>query len=235
VRTAAGACRARAGQWLIAPPGERWQQTSVDCQLLSVCFVWQWIFGRELFPLAGGVKLESGDVPGLKSTGVRLAKKVESHFPGTRSELPELSGPITAHLQLQADFNTWLSEYYHAMTRHGERPCLMTLDARVEEAVRMLDRPDRDAPRPAALAKHLGLSPSQLNRLFLRQLGTTLHGYGERQKLASARMLLGGSGLSVKETSFRLGFLSPQHFSRWFRRQAGTSPTQLRRASVPMI
>jgi transcriptional regulator GlxA family with amidase domain len=105
----------------------------------------------------------------------------------------------------------------------------------VDEAVQIMDRPGGHALRPAELCRQLGLSQSQLNRLFLRELGTTVHGYGEQQKLASARMLLGGSNLSVKETAFRLGFMSPQHFSRWFRKHSGVSPTQLRKTQGTMI
>jgi len=235
VRTASGLCSANAGQWLIAPPGERWQQTSTDCKILSICFVWQWIFGRELFPLERGMKLASEDVPGLKTLGLRLAKTKEQLFRGSGNDLPRLSGIIEAHLKLQTDFTAWLVQYSSAMRHLEVRPCLMTLDPRVEEAVQILDRPGKNLLRPAELSKQLGVSQSQMNRLFLRQLGTTVHGYCERQKLASARMFLGGSGLSVKETAFRLGFISPQHFSRWFRKRSGISPTQLRKANAPMI
>jgi AraC-like DNA-binding protein len=235
VRTAGGLCSAHDAQWLIAPPGERWQQTSTDCLLLSICFVWQWIFGHELFPLQSGVKLESGDFPGLKTRGFRLAKQEEHLFPGARNELPQRSGSLEAHLKLQTDFTAWLVQFSNAMAHHRIRPCLMKLDPRVEEAVQILSRPEGNRLRPTELSKQLGVSQSQMNRLFLSQLGTTVHGYCERQKLASARIFLGGSGLSVKETAFRLGFRSPQHFSRWFRKHSGFAPTQLRRANTTMI
>lgn len=207
----------------------------MDCKILSICFIWQWIFGRELFPIQSGVKLAGEDVPHLKTMGFRLAKKEEQLFPGSRNNLPQLSGTIDAHLKLQSDFDAWLVHFSRAMMQQDIRPSLMTLDPRVEEAVRILDRPGRNLPRPAELSKQLGVSQSQMNRLFLRQLGTTVRGYCERQKLASARMFLGASGLSVKETAYRLGFLSPQHFSRWFRKRSGISPTQSRLANAPMI
>ncbi len=92
-------------------------------------------------------------------------------------------------MKLQANFSAWLIQYASAMQRQGIRPNLMTLDPRVEEAMRLLDRGGRNLPRPAELSKQLGASLSQLNRLFLRQLGMALRGYGERQKLASAQML----------------------------------------------
>jgi AraC-like DNA-binding protein len=235
VRTAGGVCSANAGQWLIAPPGERWQETSLDCQILSICFVWQWIFGRELLPITSGMKLESTSAPGLRTIGLRLARTVERLFPKSQTSLPERSGSVDAHLELQQNFDAWLVHFYRAMLRHGVRPTLMSLDPRVEEAVQILDRPGGNALRPAELARQLGASQSHLNRLFLRDLGTTVRGYVERQKLASARMLLGGSRLSVKETAFRLGFTSPQHFSRWFRQRAGIAPTQVRQADAAMI
>jgi len=235
VRTAAGQVSAGVGHWLMAPPGERWQQTSEDCKILSVCFVWQWIFGYELFPLQAGLKLAAADAPLLKSAGLRLAKTQENSFPGSRNDLPRQTGAIGAHLKLQTDFNAWLAHYATAMMRQGIRPCLMTLNPRVEEALQMLDRPGRNLLRPAELSKKLGVSQSQMNRLFSRQLGMTVHEYCRRQKLALARMHLSGSELSVKEIAFRLGFISPQHFSRWFRQHSGTSPTQMRQSGVPMI
>lgn len=67
-----------------------------------------------------------------------------------------------------------------------------------------------------------------LQKLLVRE-------YCERRKLAAARGFLIASDLSVKETDFRLGFRSPQHFSRWFRARAGLSPSGLRRNGDPVI
>ena len=155
--------------------------------------------------------------------------------PRSRSGLPKRNGSIETHLKLQTAFDAWLIDYSSVMLQTGIRPCLMTLDHRVEEAVQMLDCRGRNLLRPTELSKKLGVSRCQMNRLFVRELGMTLREYWERQRFASAQMFLNGSDLSVKETAFRLGFISPQHFSRWFRKRSGVSPTQLRKESVPMI
>ena len=235
VRTDRSIGSARAGQWLIAPPGERWQETSTDCKILSICFVWQWIFGRELLPLEAGVTLESTDVPGMRTAALRLTRAAERLFPKAGTNLPQSSGAVDAHLEMQQNFDAWLVQYYRAMTQQGIRPSLLTLDPRVEEAVQILERSGGNSLRPAELARQLGASQSHLNRLFMRQLGTTVRGYGEQQKLAAARRLLGGSLLSVKEIAYRLGFRSPQHFSRWFRQRSGISPTQMRQPNATLI
>ncbi len=171
----------------------------------------------------------------MRTLGLRLVKIVERLFPGSRNELPRQHGPLGAHLEIQTGFTAWLAEYAAALQGLGLAPSLLTLDPRVEEIVQLLDRPGKSLLQAEELSKRSGLSPSQINRLFLRQLGTTLHSYRERQRLASARTLLTASDLSVKETAFRLGFLSPQHFSRWFRKHTGLPPTQLRQTPTPMM
>lgn len=228
IRGGGGVAEARTGDWLVAPPGERLAEASDDCEILSLAFVARWAFGRELFPLARPVAFAGRSVPLLRALGVRLASDVERGFPGARYELPEASGTVAAHLRLEAGFRAWFAALAACLQRMGFRPDVASLDSRVEEAVELIERSEPRSAHPSGVAKDVGLSASQLNRLFRRDLGMTLREYSRRHRLAVARTLLAGSGTSVKEIAFRLGFVSPQHFSRWFRQGTKMTPSRCR-------
>lgn len=175
------------------------------------------------------------ELPSLETLGRQLAACAENLSPEASNDLPQRSGTISAHLQLQSSFDGWLAEYARAMSLCDVEPSLSELAPRVEEVVQLLEMPGRSFPRPAELARRISLSQTQLNRLFMRELGITVRCYCDQQKLTLAHALLGASRLSVKETAFRLGFLSPQHFSRWFHARSGESPSELRKNGIPMI
>ncbi len=221
-----GIAEARKGEWLIAPPGERLQLASGDCRHLSIAFIARWVFGRELFPLSGPMVFSGAAAPSLRSLGLRLALDAARQFPGARHELPESSGPLHGHLRLAAGFHSWFELLGATFEKRGIRPELMEIDPRVEEAVKGLNRTRARMPEPSELASQAGLSVSQMNRLFRQDLGITVREYCQRRKLAAARSLLAASGSRVKETAFQLGFLSSQHFSRWFHLGTGMTPSQ---------
>lgn len=221
-----GVAEARKGEWLVAPPGERLHQASEDCELLSIVFVARWVFGREFFPFSCAMVISETEVPALRVFGFRLASVAREFFPNARHELPKRSGPLFAHLRLEADFYTWYEALSGALEKRGIKPELIELDPRVEKAVQILNQIQPRTPDPLELAGQTGLSASHLDRLFRKELGITVHEYCHRHKLAAARSLLAVSGSQVKETAFRLGFLSSQHFSRWFRLGTGMTPSQ---------
>ena len=230
-----GKWSARAGQWLIAPAGERWQETSEDCRLLSISFIWRWQAGPELFPIATGILLESKATPLLKAAATQLADEVERNFPGARFQLPSKSASFVTHLRIQAAFDRWLEAYSTSLIRLGIMPRLLQLKPRVEAALELLRPSTKPPPSSRELARRLGLSSAHLSRLFRQQFSLTLSEYIAQQRLDLARTLLTTSSLSIKETAFRLGFRSPQHFARWFRQKFGASPSEVRKSAVPII
>ncbi len=80
-----------------------------------------------------------------------------------------------------------------------------------------------------ALAEELHCSPSFLNKLFRRELGTTPLQYRLEKKIACARYLLCSTTLTVKEIAFKLGYCDPFYFSGEFRRITGKSPGAARK------
>ena len=77
-------------------------------------------------------------------------------------------------------------------------------------------------------AAELGMTLATLGRLCQEHLGMTpMHVINARLILEAKRML-GHSSLSVKEIAHELGFADVGYFSRFFRKQAGVSPSEFR-------
>lgn len=80
-------------------------------------------------------------------------------------------------------------------------------------------------PRPAELARRVGLQKDYLNRLVRGAVGLTLGQWRDREllRLAEARLRRGGG---VAAVAAELGFSDQSYFARWFRKQTGLSPSQ---------
>lgn len=71
------------------------------------------------------------------------------------------------------------------------------------------------------------VSPSYLSRLFSEHLDTKFIDYVNRYRINQAVILLRDRKLSIKETSFQVGYQDPNYFSRIFRKIMGVSPSDL--------
>ena len=84
-----------------------------------------------------------------------------------------------------------------------------------------------DAPlEVVALAERAALSPRQLHRLFVDQLGETPARYVLARRLDAARDLLAG-GMSVEAAAAATGFASADTFRRAFSRTHGAAPSRV--------
>jgi len=77
-----------------------------------------------------------------------------------------------------------------------------------------------------ALAERAALSPRQLHRLFVDQLGETPARYVLARRLDAARDLLAG-GMSVEAAAAATGFASADTFRRAFSRTHGAAPSRV--------
>lgn len=74
------------------------------------------------------------------------------------------------------------------------------------------------------IAERLRVSREHLSRIFHQETGTTLHAYILRQKMDYASHLLKHSESNIKEIAAKLGYGSPAHFGRTFRRVKAMTP-----------
>jgi AraC-like DNA-binding protein len=73
------------------------------------------------------------------------------------------------------------------------------------------------------MATRCDVSPSTLKRYFLKNMGKTPKVWLSEQRQLHALEII-QSGLSVKETAFKLGYEHPNQFSREFRQYWGHCP-----------
>jgi len=91
-----------------------------------------------------------------------------------------------------------------------------------------------DEPVPIArLAAQIGLSPRQVERLFLRYLETTPARYYLGLRIERARELLIYSDRPILDVAVATGFTSTSHFAQWFKHFHGVRPSELRGRSQP--
>ena len=84
----------------------------------------------------------------------------------------------------------------------------------------------------AKMAKTLGTSHRQLDRLFNKHLKTSPAEYYRLLRLARGASLLLQTGLPVSEVAVGCGFQSSSHFSLHFKEQYEATPGQYRRANL---
>lgn len=81
------------------------------------------------------------------------------------------------------------------------------------------------------LAAQVHLSRSRALHLFKETYGITPYNYYLAQKLELAQTMLRCTSLSVQEISERLGFTDYHHFSGFFKKRSGISPSRYRNDS----
>ncbi|MDD6309402.1 MAG: AraC family transcriptional regulator [Clostridia bacterium] len=80
------------------------------------------------------------------------------------------------------------------------------------------------------IADYFHINPIYMNRIFKKQIGTSLHAFVLNYRLNAAMVILRSSSVSVQETAQMVGFQDPVHFNKIFKKHIGTTPNQYRRA-----
>jgi transcriptional regulator GlxA family with amidase domain len=88
---------------------------------------------------------------------------------------------------------------------------------------------------PSRLAKDVGMSTRQLERLFRRYLNRSPKRYYMELRLQKARNLLMQTDMSVINVALACGFASPSHFSKCYRSHYDTTPYRERGAHAARL
>ena len=102
---------------------------------------------------------------------------------------------------------------------------------RAVEAALWLEAHAAEAIDLDRIAAQAGLSPFHFLRLFARVLGVTPHQYLVRCRLREAARLLAERERRITDIAYDVGFADLSNFVRSFRRAAGVSPRDFRRAT----
>lgn len=90
--------------------------------------------------------------------------------------------------------------------------------------IQMMENNIEEPISPSLLAKDVGMSTRQLERLFRRYLNRSPKRYYMELRLQKARNLLMQTDMSVINVALACGFASPSHFSKCYRAHYNTTP-----------
>lgn len=130
----------------------------------------------------------------------------------------ELANTVADQLIYSAIRTEQDSQRLSIPTRIGVRhPKLATV-------IQKMERHIEDPISPALLAREVGMSARQLERLFRRYLNRSPKRYYMELRLQKARNLLMQTDMSVINVALACGFTSPSHFSKCYRAHYDTTP-----------
>lgn len=117
----------------------------------------------------------------------------------------------------------------HDRQRVPLRLRLGTSQPKLVDAVSLMEANLEEPMSPDELARHVGLSRRQLERLFQKYLNCVPTRYYLELRLGRARQLLLQTSLSIVDVAFACGFVSAPHFSKCYRDFFGVPPRDERR------
>ena len=105
-------------------------------------------------------------------------------------------------------------------------------DPRVRRAMLMIEQSLSHPPRVETIARAVGLSKRQLERIFRRELGRTIQEFSRDLRIYYGLWLLANSAKTITAVAIESGFSDISHFNRVFHATFGTSPSRLRAQGV---
>ena len=82
------------------------------------------------------------------------------------------------------------------------------------------------------LGREIGLSRVQLYRKVKAMTGCSVVDLLRKARLAKAKRLLEGRGMSVSEVAYHVGFTSPSYFAKCFKNEYGILPGEVGQAGA---
>lgn len=222
--------RAEPGQWLIVKPGRRVQMFSADARLISIAFDARWPDGSHLFDEGLSLVLKGEEAPALETRVRPILNTMKLVNPDTW-DARDHEVDLALFLRLERLLCQWLVALAEVLAARGiSHSGHFGIDERVRSAIDKMHAFDLAEPLDAErLAKNVGLSQNHLIRLFRRDLRSTPGQYWDRLRIEHARHRLLQPDARVKEVALELGFTYLSHFSKWFKRHAGTTPRETRK------
>ncbi|MDE0694294.1 MAG: GlxA family transcriptional regulator [Boseongicola sp.] len=106
---------------------------------------------------------------------------------------------------------------------------------KLSSVIQMMESNIEEPKSPSLLAKEVGMSTRQLERLFRRYLNRSPKRYYMELRLQKARNLLMQTDMSVINVALACGFASPSHFSKCYRAQYNITPYRERGAQATRL
>ncbi|WP_294614445.1 GlxA family transcriptional regulator [Roseovarius sp.] len=106
---------------------------------------------------------------------------------------------------------------------------------KLSQVIQMMESNIEEPISPSVLAKDVGMSTRQLERLFRRYLSRSPKRYYMELRLQKARNLLMQTDMTVINVALACGFASPSHFSKCYRAHYNTTPYRERGAQASRL
>ena len=225
---------AGAGDWVFPPFDDDRRDFSADLQILSIRFRASWGGDNELFKEAVPHRCVSRDHPRLERAARQLLKVAGPRLTRFKDGMMRQPVDVARYVKIQRAFLGWTQEYLEVLEGLGVTLHQVRItDDRVRDAkVRLDSVPLNTAVREGELAKAVGISVAQLNRLFVKEVGVTPRVYFNERKFDYARRLLIHSATPIKQIGFELGHADQAGFTNWFRAKATVSPRAFRSGAM---
>lgn len=158
---------------------------------------------------------------------VRQLIIVAAHHRAVEEGLPEPLGEILAPfggergIHVPAQLREVMRQTIVRLAR--KKPGTMELSPVVERAMEFLRKNFGRAVSLEEAARHSGVHPQYLSRIFSQEKGESFVDYLTRLRVSKAKDLL-RSGMNVKETAASVGYADANYFSRLFKKWEGVSP-----------
>mgnify|MGYP005840366355 CR=1 FL=1 len=106
---------------------------------------------------------------------------------------------------------------------------------KLSQVIQMMENNIEEPISPSILAREVGMSTRQLERLFRRYLNRSPKRYYMELRLQKARNLLMQTDMTVINVALACGFASPSHFSKCYRAHYNTTPYRERGAHAARL
>lgn len=108
-------------------------------------------------------------------------------------------------------------------------------DERVEKLFRLLEENYKEERAVAFYADKIGVTPKRLNEIVREKFGFTVSQIIYHLLLIEAKREIGHGRKSIKEIAYELGFSEQSYFSRFFKKQTGTTPENFRQQALTPV
>jgi AraC-like DNA-binding protein len=234
VRKGGVSVAAKQGDWIMCLPGERFQDFSDNARILSFHLLVEspgnaaaWSGGPVLI-----VPEKTATQTGLELCVTRLRESTVVKRLEAGSQISPLGIPETFSeaLELQETVAAFFRRVIDAVEPLGMRyEAPLIRDKRVREnRLRLANADFREGFSRVRLAKEVGLSPTQMDRLWREELGLTPAQFWQEKRLQTACVLLQADTHSIKEIAYEIGFRHLSQFSFWFGTNMHESPRAFR-------
>lgn len=196
--------------------------------LLSVGFRCTWADGTPLY--RAGLNLAAKS-PKLRLATLELFRRIHGtkKTVGYREAITNKDLFLSDWAAHEATFATWFIIYLETLHSLGVKPESRSKKSRrrVDQLIEWLNALPLHETTPT-LPPGFTIGLRRAEQLLQQQIGIGMRTYLERRRLNAAREHILTEQCTIKEVAFKLGFRYASHFTTWFRRHTGSSPSAYR-------